>query len=456
MSSSTSGISTGGITVDTFSGSSTYAASFQQVLTRAVAIASLPIQQMEVDVSNMTGEQSALSSLASTFGQLQDSLQNIDSSQVSTSATVSNTSVLNASASSSAMNGVYTVEVTNIGSQSTGMSIAGTTPVTDPTQQNISSSSSFTLTVNNVSTTITPTGTSLDDLADAINNANAGVEATVVNVGGGSGADYRLALTSTGYGQIPIQLTDSSKNSLMGPVTQGAAVQYSVNGSDPITTNTRQVTLATGLTATLLSQDPGSAVTITVGQSDTGLLNALNNFVSAYNGAATAVSQETGQNAGPLEGQSIVFLMENILSNLSQYSGGSGNITSLAQLGLQVDKTGQMSFNQDTFGALNLSDVQSFLGGLTSGGFLQAASNSLDSLTDQQSGAFQTGINNLQTQITNENSEITDKTNTVNEMQQSLMDQLSQADAAIATLQSQVSFFQQLFQTENASAFGQQ
>ena len=43
-----------------FSGSSTYSSSFQQVLTRAVDLASLPMQQVQNDVSDLQSKQSAL------------------------------------------------------------------------------------------------------------------------------------------------------------------------------------------------------------------------------------------------------------------------------------------------------------------------------------------------------------------------------------------------------------
>jgi flagellar hook-associated protein 2 len=450
MSSSTNGINTGGINVATFSGSSTYASSFQQVLTRAVGLASLPVQQMEVDVNTLNGQQSALSGLDTTFAQLQNALQAVDAAQVSVAATSSNTSIVTASATSSALPGVYSVSVSNLGSQATALSSAGTPPVTDPTTQNIDASTSYTLSVNSSTTTITPTGTSLNDLANAINAANAGVEATVVNVGGSSGADYRLALTDTNMGANTLQLTDSGNHTLLSQIAPGSSVQYSVNGSSTINSNTRSVTVAPGLTANLVNT---GTVTIDVGANDAGLGQALSSFAQAYNAAVTAVQQQTGQNNGAVEGQSIVFTMQSVLSGISQYAAGTGSVSTLAQLGLQVDSNGQMSFDATAFNSLHPADLQTFLGGLTSGGFLQAANSSVDSLTNQTTGAFQTSIQSIQKSVDSENAQITEKVAAVNQMQSDLLQRLSAADAAIATLQSQVNFFTALFQTENASAF---
>ena len=450
--SSSSGVNFGGINVATFSGTSTYSSSFQQVLTRAVGIASLPIQEMQVDVNTLSSEQSTYAGLAAVFGQLQNALLGINDAQTGNSATSSNTSVLTAGASQTALPGTYTVTVDNMGSQATAISNAGTPAVTDPTTQNISGSSTFTLSVNGNPTTITPSGTSLDDLASAINSSGAGVQATVVNVGGTSGPDYRLALTVAGFGANTIQLSDSNNTALTNQIAPGTNVQYTVNGSAEINSNSRQVTIAPGLTANFVSQSPGNPITISVGENTSGLSTALNNFVQAYNSAASAITTQTGTNGGPLEGQSIVSTMRQVLNSMVQFAG-PGNVVNLSQLGLSVDKNGQMSFDSSALSSASSSDIQTFLGSIGNGGFIDAANNALNSLTDSTSGAFQTSITSLQNQINAENSEITDKTSAVNALQQSLLQQLSQADAAIANLQSQVTFFTTLMQTQNASAF---
>lgn len=446
MSSSTNSL----VAVDTFSGSSTYSSSFQQVLTRAVQTASLPGELLQSSINTLTTQQQALSSLLSTFAQLQGDVQSIAAAvQGSVSASVSDSSLLSATTSSGAQLGTYTVTVDDVGSAATAMSQAGSPPVTDPTSANISPSTTFTLDVGGKTTTIAPTGTSLDDLATAINNADAGVQATVVNVGGSSGADYRLSLASATKGQNTIDLYDSGNNDLTTPMAQGSSVLYKVNGgTTDITSNTDQITLAPGLTVNLLSQDPSTPVTITVSSNQNSLSSALSSFATDYNAAQTALAAQVGQNAGPLQGQSIIYSLKSMLSSLVQYGSGPANVRTLNSLGLQVDQTGTMSFDGSTFGALSASDVSQFLGGTTSGGFLQLANNSLNSVTNSTTGSLETTINNTESQITTEQSHLADETARVTTMQNSLMTQLSTADAAIASLQSQTTYFTDLFQAE--------
>jgi len=451
MASSASPISSSGYNASpTFSGSSTYSSSFQQVLTRAVQMASLPMQQTQNDVNNCTSDQSALSSLETTFQSLDSALQAIGTASAGTvSASASNTSV-SASATSSALPGTYSIQVDTLGSYTTMLSQAGSTTVTDPTTQNISSSSSFTLTVNGANTTITPTDDSLEGLATAINASSAGVQATIVNVGANTSPDYRLVVTSDSMSPDTIQLSDGSSN-LLGAVSTGAPATYQVNGSSTVLqSNSPQVTLSPGLTVTLLTPSSTPA-TITVSTDYSSLQTALSSFATAYNAAVTAVQGQVGQNAGPLSGQSVVYTLSNVLQSISLYSSGSGAVGSLSDMGLSIDKTGQMSFDASTFIAQNTTAITQFLGSVSSGGFMQAAENALTSVDDPNTGDIETEYNAYGTQITTDNQKVSDDQTRIGTMETNLEAELSQADAAIANLQAQKSYYEELFQAEYPS-----
>src|ERR1041385_6983227 len=101
----------------TFTGSSTFSSSFQQVLQRAVGIASLPLTQMQNNVNGFQAQQFALASLQGTFGSLQNALQSIGSaSKGNVSASSSNQTIAVASAQTGTLPGVYSLEVDDIGS----------------------------------------------------------------------------------------------------------------------------------------------------------------------------------------------------------------------------------------------------------------------------------------------------------------------------------------------------
>jgi flagellar capping protein FliD len=94
-----------------------------------------------------------------------------------------------------------------------------------------------------------------------------------------------------------------------------------------------------------------------------------------------------------------------------------------------------------------MSDLSSFLGGATSGGFLQFATDQLNSIEDPTTGVINTTINSVSNQITHQNQLISDKKDYINQLQKSLEAKMAAADAAIARIESQVSFFTGLFQS---------
>ncbi len=431
----------------TFSGSSTYSSSFQQVITRAVAIASLPLQSLQQSVSSLTSQQSALSTVGANFTALQSAIQALGSATGgSPTAQVSDPSAVTAGASAGALPGTYTIQVDDPGSSTTTLS-DGLIKVTDPSSQDISASSTFTLTLNNVTTNITNSGGSLESLANSINAADAGVQATIVNVGSSSSPDYRLAVTSKNLGPDTIQLNDGTN--LLSTLTSGADAQYRLNGSGPgtdIQSTSSQVALSPGLTVNLLAQS-SSPVTITVSQNFSGVQSAISNVVSAYNAAFDALAQNRGQSGGALTGDPLVLTLSNVLQQISQYASSSGSINSLADLGVTVSSTGELAFDPTQVSS-DQTAITQFLGGISSGGFLQAANNDLTAVTETTSGLVASDYNSLQATITTENAQIADKQNQIATFQANLEQQLSLADAQIATLQAQNTYFQQLFTAE--------
>jgi flagellar hook-associated protein 2 len=445
-------MSTSPIPSPTFTGVSTYSSDFQQVLTRAVEIASLPMQNLQNQEVTLTQQETALSGLQNTFSSLQSAIQAVGTAQTSMSATVSDPTTVSASATPSALAGTYSIQVTSMGSSTTTLSNAGSPPVTDPTSENIANSSTFTLTLNGTNTTITPSGSSLQDLANAINNAGVAAQATIVNVGSNSTPDYRLSIVSNNFAADSIQLTDSNNNPLLTTLSTGAPATYEVDGlSTPIQSNSSQVTLSPGLTVNLLKSNVGQWDTITVGENTSALGSALSNLATAYNAAVTAVSQQHGQNAGPLAGSSLINSLGQALQSVALYSSGSGSVTSLASLGLNLGETGQLTFDPTQLTNLTPSAIQQFLGSATTG-FIGAANNAMTTVADASSGVIQSTVNSVQGEINSENAQISEQQSQITLMQNNLEKQLAAADASIAVMQQQVTMMTDLFQAQYSTS----
>jgi len=440
-----------------FNGMSSDAQSLNSQISRQVQMASLPIELLQNDVTNLTSQSNELQSLNTDMASVQSAISGIASAAGDMmSASISDSSVASPTIGSNATAGTYSLAVTNLGSYSEAVSGASLPKVTDPTTQSISTSSSFTLTVNGetIQPPIQPSGASLDALAQAITASNAGVQATVINVGSNTVPDYRLSLQSDQYGSVTMQLNDGSDLLQQSSSDLGQPVQYSINGQ-AVTSGSRTVTLALGLTANLTGVSQNGPSTVTVAPDSSSIGNALQSLVTAYNKAIADLGTNRGQSGGALTGQSIVSGLTNSLQSLATYTVGSGSISSLAALGLTfADASGQLSFNQNTFDSATSGQtaaLQQFLGSANGGGFLGTATTALANIEDAGSGMLTQDISHTQSQITSINTQIAAQQAQVAQLQQNLIKQMAAADAMIYSLQQQSSYFQQMFAAQNSN-----
>jgi flagellar hook-associated protein 2 len=429
-----------------FTGVSSYASDLQQVITRSLSIASMPLTLMQNQLQSLDGQQSALSGLDSTFSALQNAIGAIGTALGPSSySATSSSSAVSASVSSGAMEGTYSVDVTDVGSYSTSVSDPSLPAVADPSSSSISAATAYILTVNGITTTITPSGSSLMDLAQAINSASAGVQASVVN----AGSSYRLVVRSTNLAADSIQLNDGSQD-LLDTLTTGAPATYDLSdlggATQPIQSSSRTVTLAPGVTINLLQQTAsGQPATVTVSRDTSGVGSAISSFVDAYNAAVDALNQQVGQNGGALSGQSTISDLRNAMRQITQYAGSSGGVTLLSQMGVGLDDTGKLTFDSSQFGSVSASDLQVFLGSATSGGFLETATNALNGIEDPTTGSLKTAITTVNGEITQENDQITQEQQKISDLQTTLTQQMAAADATIASLESQKDYITNLF-----------
>lgn len=431
--------------------SSNYSSDLQQVLSRAIAIASLPLNQLNDQLTTLQNRSTALNSLNGKFTALQSALQGVSDAVVSSSAQVTDSSVITAQSDSTARPGSYAIHVVTAGSPSDALSQNTLPTVTDPSTQSISTATSYTLTVGGTTVTVTPSANTLSALADAINSSGANVTATIVNLGSPSAPNYQLSLQSTKLGNITLQLNDGT-NDLMGTLSAGAEAQYQINGNPatPISSDSSTVTIAPGVTVDLLSAGDS---TVTVSQSSAAQANALSSFVAAYNAAVDELSTNRGQGGGALTGDGLIYTLSQSLRNMSAFTGGAGFAQNLTDLGLTFDKNGHLNFDQTVFGnvcAAHPSDVSAFLGSASTGGFLKSATDIITGLEAPVTGTIESTIASAQTAIDNQNRKIADAQDRLDILTTSLTAKIDAADALIASLEQQQTYFTTLFTDMNA------
>jgi flagellar hook-associated protein 2 len=245
-----------------------------------------------------------------------------------------------------------------------------------------------------VSLSIGSPNNTLAGIRDAINAADAGVSATIIN--DGSGTPYRLALSSqtTGTassmriavsgdaaiaGLLAYDPTAAAQN--LDQVQAAQDARLSIDGV-AITRPTNSVSDAIeGVTLSLLASTD-EPVTLDV-QFDKGKLNsALGSLVSAWNGANRAIASASAKGA-VLQGDSVLLGLQRRLRAIvsDAHHGLGGSLSSLSQLGISFQKDGSLSLDASRLSAALASHSGDALA------LAAAVGNSLKTALDTMLGA---------------------------------------------------------------------
>ena len=204
-------------------------------------------------------------------------------------------------------------------------------------------------------------GTSLTDIAKAINDSKAGVTASVVNDGTAkhlvitakeSGASNTISITgSTGWEGFNFRPSSASADTNSW-VSQQAATSASVDVNGlTITSQSNTISDAvSGLTINLLKAS-SAGTTINVTQDNTSsITSALNAFVTAYNTAASSMKSMGAYNAttkvaGALQGDAVLRSAQAQVSRLVTAKYGTGDLQTLSDLGISLQKDGTLKLD---------------------------------------------------------------------------------------------------------------
>lgn len=419
----------------TLSGVSKYSTDFQSILNRAVQIAQIPITALQNQDSTVIQQGTLLSGIETAVSNLGDSLTSLGTlaQGQALSATSSNTAAVTVTATGATTAASYTINsVTSVAAAASERSLAS---VADSSATPVSSTGKVNLVVGSKNYNFTLNTNSLVGLRDQINALGAGVNASILTTSGGN----YLSLSANTTGATTLQLFDDptgANKNLLTSTNQGSDAEFSLNGIDVKQTSNVANNVIPGVTFTIQGQT-ATPLTLSLASDPTQLSSALQTFVTNYNSLTTALQAQVGPAGGLLSGDSIVTQLQSLQRQITSYTGSTGSIKSLADLGIEFSATGVASLNQTTFDALSstqISDAFSYLGSATSGlaGFaanVQEYSDPITGLIKAEQDGFTQTDKTFQNQIAT----LTDRANL---MQTNLQAQLAAADASVAELQS--------------------
>jgi flagellar hook-associated protein 2 len=276
----------------------------------------------------------------------------------------------------------------------------------------------------------------------------------VVDLETGGNPDYRISLQSRIGSSATFDIEKTTGANFQQAQTTGTLASYEINSSGVINTSyTRSISISDGVTATLRGTSGGSPVDITVTRSTASLSTAVSGLADAYNAAVDELGTQRGQSGGALTGQSAVGQLSSLLSSISTYSS-SGQISGLEGLGLSLGQDGHLTYNAFTLMSADLTNstsVTAFLGSATGDGFLKAATDALTGAEDPVSGLLKASKTDLQSQIARLVTTIADKQTKVDALQLRLQNQMAAADALIASMEQQATYFTNMFAAQDTA-----
>lgn len=352
------------------------------IVTSLMSIERQPITKLNTKQTDYQAKLTAIALIKSKIDAFQTAVQALSNpssgSFVAFKTTSSDPSVFSSSASSSAVAGVYTLDVTNL-AQSQKLVAAGQASSTTAISDGIATTVNFdfgtisggtltagaysgaTFTANGSATksiTIDGSNNTLSGIRDAINAAKMGVSASIVN--DGSGTPYRLALSSDNSGisnSLRISTTggDGTINNLLAnnpagvqKLSQTVAAQnadFKVNGI-AISKPSNSVTDAIqGVTLTLSSKTITPA-TLTI-ETDTSAVNdSVTAFVKSYNDLFSAMKNSSAfKSKSALEGDATLRGLQSQMRSIANSAVSGGTLTTLGEVGLSFSTTGTLNLD---------------------------------------------------------------------------------------------------------------
>ncbi|MFS2220937.1 flagellar filament capping protein FliD [Pantoea sp. B65] len=404
----------------------------------------IPLTLISDQQTSYTAKLSAYGTLKSALEKFQTATDTLASADTFSAATAtSSSSAFSATTGSDAVAGKYTISVSTLATAQTLTSASKT----DKTTAIASSASTITIQQDNgddaVTIDLTAANSSLTGIRDAINAADAGVTASIIQVSSGSyvlsvtsddtGVDNAMSISVSGDSTLQSFLGYDASASSNGMTESVEAVnaELTVNNVAIESSSNSLTEVIQGITLELSDVTSGNQ-TLTVTKDTSEALDAITEWVDAYNTlqdsfssltkytAVDAGTDEQDSSNGALLGDSTLRTIQTQLKSLLTNASSSSTFKSLSQIGITTDTgTGQLELDSDALEEALASDADGIkemiigdgsttgiattmstrlTGWLADDGILQAAtdgvSSTLNDLTDQYN-AMSTRIDNI-------------------------------------------------------------
>ena len=337
------------------------------IVTQLMSLEQKPIKKLDGKISAISEQISAVGKLKSAFGALQDAARKLMNTSTWSAATGSSSdeTAVGVTTGAGAPPGTHSVTVARLAQNQTmvsGRIAASSTVVGGGTlhlQMGSVAGGPFTADPGRPAVDIAvPANATLVQVRDAINTADAGVRASLVNDGG----QVRLMVRSTDSGlanAFQLTATDDAGSTLSqfasASLTQTTAAQdaeFEIGGLALTASSNHVENVLDGVTLDLKKE--GGASTLTVATDKDAIRKTIDAFVAAYNTLNGTLRDLTRydaatRTAGVMQGNTVIVQAMSRMRDMVTQTVGSGTPSSLSQAGIEIQRDGSLSLDESKF-----------------------------------------------------------------------------------------------------------
>ncbi|MCB0391178.1 MAG: flagellar filament capping protein FliD [Bdellovibrionales bacterium] len=294
----------------------------------------------------------------------------------------------------------------------------------------------------------------LEGAANAINRANIGVRATVINDRKSPDAPYKLLISGDSVGEDneiaypTLYFLDGDQDLYFDEEREAKNGIVKVDGFEFEIGDNSVKDVIPGVTLELKQAAPGRSVNVTVKEDQEVVSGKIKEFVDGMNDVLKFIQTQNRLDANTdttrtLGGEGMLRSVENRIRGLVQgmQVGVSGSIKRLNQLGIVFNRNGTLDFDQDKFNTVLSRDpqaVQSFFAGDGfSTGFVPSLKNQIKVMMDPTLGSIPLRKKSLQDQITRIDTNIERKDKQLAKKETTLRRKFAKMEEAMSRLKSQ-------------------
>ncbi len=440
------------------------------------------MQLQRQPITRLQSKQSACNQKISVYNQISSKLSALKSTAdklrttsnfYAKTASVSDPTIMTATAGSSTAAGNYTIGVHSVAGKISLASeekevhsgVASTTTV-------INSSGSgkvFQYTYAGTQRTLTvEEGATLEGLRDLINNdsGNPGVTAAIFY----DGSNYRLSLTGNSTGSTKTISIDAGttldgtgtvdfRSSTFTQSKTASDAKFSIDGIDITSSSNTISDVISGVTLTL-KKESTSSVTVSITNDTSTISQNIQAFVNAYNDVVSYVSanstyDSTTKKGGPLFGESTPKDIANRMRGLitSRVTGLPEDMRTFAQIGISTNRDGTLTLNSSTLNIKLSSDLEGVADIFTdsSSGIAKQAYDYIDNVTDTIDGAVTIRTKGLNSTVKDISDDIAKLEQRMDRIEQDLRRQFAGLESLLGGITAQGTFL-----TNQVTAWGKQ